>query len=162
MSYSNKDERLKALTKEWIIGLLGECSRQQFTAEDVRIVLGATRRVMANIYAIYALAGKQAVFEYAGLPEDADGRVVCIACTPALAIGDVVRAEIHGSRPNRTELQECTVVDVVVGRYLARGVTEVDYLLRYEECKEQWVSPGQVASVKTADGWTEFHGEVWR
>lgn len=160
MSYSKKDERLQALTEEWISGLLCECSRQQLTGEDVRTVLGATGRAMANIAAIYAPRNPQAAFEWAGLPEDAAGHAICISCAPALAIGDVVRAEIHSSGPNRTELCEGTVVDVVVGRYLAKGVTEVDYLLRYEECKEQWVSPGQVASVKAAEGWAAFGGET--
>lgn len=126
MSYSKKDERLQALTEEWISGLLCECSRQQLTGDDVRTVLGATGRAMANIAAIYAPRDPQAVFEWAGLPEDAAGHAICISCAPALAIGDVVRAEIHSSGPNRTELREGTVVDVVVGRYIAKGVTEVD------------------------------------
>lgn len=154
MSEEMDTAKLEVISEAWINALIDECARHTLTCGDVRTLLDATGRAMQGIAARYAPPNPSEAFAW-GYETHPTPVPVFVAHTPELAIGDVVRADLH--RDNN--LHEVKVKDIVVGKYLAQSVMEIDYLLDLGHGQELWVGPGQIEGVKRGEEWAEYHQE---
>lgn len=154
MSEERENAKLKVISEAWINALIDECAHQALTCGDVRTLLDATGRAMQGIAACYAPPNPSEAFAwgYDGKPVSIP---VFVAHQPELAIGDVVRADIH----HDNNVHEGTVKDIVVGKYLAQQVMEIDYLLDLGNGQELWVGPARIERVKRGEEWAEYHME---
>ena len=154
MSEDMDTVKLEVISEGWINALVDECARQAITCGDVRTLLGATGRAMQGIAARYAPPNPSETFVWCHETPQVPVPVY-VAHQPELSIGDVVRADLY----RNNNVHEGKVKDIVVGKYLAQSVMELDYLLDLGHGQELWVGPGQIEGVKRGEEWAEYHQE---